>query len=196
MDPAGNQQSRGDGLPRGCGNCLLRRLSAEDLRPFQAYRSDPQAGQFQGWEPLDDAAAAEFLARMAHAEMFVPGVWQQLGIATPEEALLIGDIGICLSGNGRQAEVGITLNPDWQGHGIATAAFAGALDLVFERTSAERVVAITDSRNTPSIRLLERVGMARTKVYQTRFRDAPCVEIEFTLSRPAGVLKPAEVPSR
>jgi RimJ/RimL family protein N-acetyltransferase len=132
VDPIHNQQERDDGLPRGGGNCLLRRLSAEDLLLFQAYRSDPEVGRYQGWEPMDDAVAA----------------------------------------------------------------FTGAIGLVFERTAAERLVAITDSRNTPSIRLLERVGMVRERSYQTRFRGEACVELEFSLSRGAVVLKTDEVHAR
>lgn len=196
MEATGNLQSRDDGLPRGCGSCLLRRLCSADLLPFQAYRSDPQVGQYQGWEPMDDAAAEDFLVRMAHARMFVPGVWQQLGIATCDESRLLGDIGICLSEDGAQAELGITLHPDWQGRGVATAAFVGAIGLVFERTAAEKVVAITDSRNSASIRLLERVGMTRVRSYQTRFRGEACVELEFSLQRPTTALNTDEARPR
>jgi hypothetical protein len=45
-------------LPGG----LLRRLRTSDLAAFQAYRSIPEIGRFQGWSPMSEAEAVAFLA--------------------------------------------------------------------------------------------------------------------------------------
>ena len=46
---------------------VLRRLVAADLPAFQQYRSDDELGRYQGWSPMSDADAAEFIARMGAA---------------------------------------------------------------------------------------------------------------------------------
>ena len=52
----------------------------------------------------------------------------------------------------------------------------GALDLLFEHTAVARIVAVTDARNTPSLRLLERVGMIRIATQAALFRGQACIE--------------------
>jgi hypothetical protein len=87
-----------DPLPIATPRTVLRRLSTDDLHDFQAYRTDPEVGLYQGWVPVLGAQALAFLARMRRAPLFVPGEWAQIGIALrPGAALetpLIGDIGI------------------------------------------------------------------------------------------------------
>ena len=61
------------GLPCPLPGARLRRLRAEDLAAFQAYRAIPELGRYQGWTPQSDADAATFLANMAQAPMFTPG---------------------------------------------------------------------------------------------------------------------------
>lgn len=72
---------------------------------------------------------------------------------------------------------------DSQGRGLATVAVKEAIALVFERTPAQSVVGITDSPNSPSIRLLERVGMRKLDTRDAGFRGEPCVEFVYSLSR-------------
>ena len=52
-------------LPRAFSGGLLRRLRPSDLAAFQAYRSIPELGRFQGWSPMSEAEAAAFLAETA-----------------------------------------------------------------------------------------------------------------------------------
>lgn len=47
-----------------------------------------------------------------------------------------------------------------------------------------RVVGITDDRNLPSIRLLERAGMSLVGKAATVFRGEPCVEATYAIARP------------
>jgi hypothetical protein len=82
-----------------------------------------------------------------------------LGIADRASNALIGDIGLCVSSGEEEAEIGFTLCAQAQGLGLATEAVSEAIDLLFEHTAIARVVSITDVRNLPSVRLLERVHM-------------------------------------
>jgi aminoglycoside 6'-N-acetyltransferase len=160
----------------------LRRLSPGDLADFQAYRRDPEVGRWQGWTPQPDAHALAFLNEMATVPLFQPGEWTQLGIADALTGQLIGDLGIHVSADGREAEFGFSLARSAQGRGIAGAAVRAAVAQVFEHTAVERIHAQTDARNTACIRLLERLGAQLLQRIDTTFRDAPCVELRYQLA--------------
>ena len=74
---------------------------------------------------------------------------------------LVGDIGVNLHENGRQADLGYTLAAAHQGQGLATEAVQRVLDHLFDERGLTRVSAECDVRNTASARLLERVGFRR-----------------------------------
>lgn len=172
-----------DPLPRLAAPALLRRLTVGDLAAFQAYRSDPAVGRYQGWAAMSDAEATAFLCEMQDAELLVPGTWSQIAIAEPTSCALVGDIGLCLARDGGEAEVGFTLSPLARGRGLATAAVRAAIQMVFQQTPAARVVGVTDARNTPSIRLLERLGMRCLASRDAVFRGEACIECVYAIGR-------------
>lgn len=172
-----------DFLPRSAGAALLRRLAPADLPAFQAYRHDVELGRYQGWVPVPDADAREFLRHMGEAPLLQTGTWCQIGIARADDEVLIGDIGLLLSGDATRLEIGFTLARDAQGRGLATAAVREAIAMVFAHTAAQRVVGICDVRNLASIRLLERVGMTRTESRTVISRGESCREHVYALDR-------------
>jgi len=172
-----------DPLPRIAGDVVLRRLAASDLPAFQAYRSDPLLGKYQDWTVKTDAETEAFLIRMSAVKLLQPGEWSQIGIANLDGLGLIGDIGLFLRSEGHDAEIGFTLRRESQGRGIGTAAVREAIGLVFEQTNGDRVLGIVDARNLASIRLLQRVGMHMAESRTVMFRDEPCLEHIFAISR-------------
>jgi RimJ/RimL family protein N-acetyltransferase len=54
---------------------------------------------------------------------------------------------------------------------------------VFEHTAVQRVIAITDARNAPSIRLLERLGMTLMQSRAAVFRGEACIEHHYGMAR-------------
>ena len=162
---------------------MLRRLAVSDLAAFQAYRHDVVLGKYQGWSAASDAEAKSFLAEMNASELLRPGTWSQIAIADPASQALLGDIGLFLSSDGRHAEIGFTLRRELQGRGVATAAVREAINLVFEHTKAQKVLGITDTRNLPSIRLLERVGMHKAESRPAMFRGEACLEHVYVVLR-------------
>ena len=172
-----------DPLPRLVNGVILRRLAPSDVAAFQAYRSDAELGKYQGWSAVPDAEALAFLERMRAVELFRPGEWSQIGIATSTDPALIGDIGLFLSSDARHAEVGFTLRREFQGRGIATIGVAESVKLLFAHTTAEHVLGITDARNQPSIRLLERLGMRKAESRSAVFKGENCLELIYSLAR-------------
>lgn len=170
-------------LLRECPLGRLRRMHPRDLAAFQAYRSLPELGRYQGWLPMSDAQALAFIQQAHQAALFTPGHWVQLGIADPQTDALVGDIGLHLSEDGATGEVGFTLQPTAQGRGLATQAVGEALQFFFTATRAARVLGITDERNLPSIKLLERLGFAFIESRQVVFRNEACTERVYALAR-------------
>ncbi len=172
----------GDPLPWRAARVTLRRLRADDLARFQAYRGDPDVGRYQGWEPTTDADAGAMIAGMATAPLPTLGDWVQIAIADAETDALIGDIGLHVSASGEEAEVGITLAPHAQGRGLAEEAARALIAGLRSATAVRRLVGITDARNAASVRLLERLGMAFEAEEETMFRGQPCLERRYALA--------------
>jgi RimJ/RimL family protein N-acetyltransferase len=170
-------------LPRSAGAVTLRLLRADDLRAFHAYRQDPVVGRYQGWAPMSATEAAVFIQQMSKVASLRRGEWTQLAIARTEDDALVGDLGIHVAEHGDHAEIGFTLAPTQTGRGYASVAVAAAIDLLFERPEIEQVVGITDARNTPSVAVLERVGMRRTAIRETVFKGEPCTEWTYARTR-------------
>lgn len=170
-------------LPRHFPGGCLRRLHPSDLDAFQAYRGIPELGRYQGWSPMSEAEGLTFLTEMEVATLFQPGQWVQLGIADPRTDVLVGDIGLYLSDDSQTGEVGFTLAPSAQGRGIASAAVREALQLFCTATPVAQIIGITDTRNTPSVRLLERLGFECRETRHAVFRGEECTERVFVLPR-------------
>ena len=116
-------------------------------------------------------------------DLFAPNQWCQIGISDKATDKLIGDVGICVKKDGEVGEIGFSLRAESQGDGLAFEAVSLCLQLLFEQTSLDRIQGITDSRNEPSIRLMERLGMRRLESIETEFRGLPCIEFLYSISR-------------
>jgi RimJ/RimL family protein N-acetyltransferase len=172
-----------DPLPRGRNRIVLRRLTIADLDAFQTYRRDPRIGLYQQWEPQSDDQALRFINDMRDVVLFPPGRWVQLGIADRRTGALLGDVGICVAATMETAEVGFTLSMPAQGVGYGTEAVREAIGLIFDYAPVMQVRAVTDTRNTSSVRLLERVGMHRLDTVASMFRGNACTEYIYGITR-------------
>jgi ribosomal-protein-alanine N-acetyltransferase len=140
-------------------------------------------GRWQGWTPQADEQALAFLKEMATIPLFQPGQWTQLAIADARSDALIGDLGIHVSADGREAEFGFSLARAAQGRGIATTAVRAAIAMVLEQTAVQRIHAQTDARNTACIRLLERLPARLTARITAEFRGEACIELRYELAQ-------------
>lgn len=170
-------------LPHTGERIRLRKLRPSDFRVFHAYRSDPDVARLQGWEPMSEDEAMQFLREHGPNAGLEPGEWTQLGIATAADDRLIGDIGLWLAEDGRWAEFGISLHPDFQHQGYAAEALNALLGLLFAHTSAQRAVAASDVRNTACLRLLERLGMRLVRTAQAEYKGEVCTEHVYAIER-------------
>lgn len=92
------------------------------------------------------------------------GHWIQLAVAEAETDTLIGDVGVFLSKDGSEAEIGVTIAPGHQRKGHASRAIQLATQLVFDLTEASVVKAWADAKNTASRMMLQKAGFTFTSM--------------------------------
>lgn len=139
---------------------VLRGLQLSDANALFKYRSLPEVYKFQGWKPQTLKEVEAFITEKISKAPNIPDTWYQLGVIIKETEELIGDVGVHFIGpEDKQAEIGYTLNPEYQGKGYATEAVWGVLNYLFTTLKKHRITASLDPRNEKSIALVERIGM-------------------------------------
>jgi len=140
---------------------VLRRFRESDAETLAAYRTDPDVARYQSWTtPVTIAAARATVASFAAGDPGRPG-WFQYALERTEDRTHIGDLGVDLHENRRQAQLGFTLAPAYQGRGYAGEAVRAVLDHLFRVRGLHKVSAECDARNAASARLLARAGFTR-----------------------------------
>ena len=136
---------------------LLRRLIPADAAAIAAYRSRPDVARYQSWETYTREDADRLVAAQQSVVPNTPGTWLQLAIVADR---VIGDCGLHFL-DARQVELGVTLDPAYQGQGYATEALRAVLGYLFGTLGKHRVTATTDAKNTAAAALFARLGFRR-----------------------------------
>ncbi|MEU8525761.1 MULTISPECIES: GNAT family N-acetyltransferase [Streptomyces] len=160
----------------------LRRFHPRDVPDFAAYRSDREVARYQNWDfPLPLASARRLVDEYARRDPTRPG-WFPYAIELKEDERLVGDIAVNRHPGGAKAELGFSIARARQGQGYASEAVRGVLAELFAQ-GLRTAVAECDVRNTPSARLLERLGFtfAREHSFFEREKRAHITLSEFTL---------------
>ena len=130
----------------------------EDWEEFRRLTSDPLVVRYiTTGEPWPDERVKEFVARQIEN-------WEKQGICLwkilPKDGdTLIGICGLQRLPEGPDVEIGWWLAPSHWGRGLATEAARHALAYGFEVSNFERIVAIAQSANRDSLRVMEKLGM-------------------------------------
>jgi RimJ/RimL family protein N-acetyltransferase len=138
----------------------LRRLTEADAPFIMALLNDPDWIRFIGdrkVRSLDDARAYLRRAPLAMYERMGFGMYLA---ERREDGAPVGLCGLVKRDALEDVDVGFAFLSAYRGRGYALEATAAALAHDTERHAIKRVVAITLAENGPSIRLLERLGLA------------------------------------
>lgn len=145
---------------------LLRRALPQDADAVWRYRSLPVVAEFMTALISD---SAEFAVYFSDADRLARTVVVEIA---DEPRAVVGDLMVRVQdawsqtevvdrARGTQAEIGWAFHPDHQGRGYATEAVRELLRVCFEDLGLHRVEALCFAANTPSWRLMERLGMRR-----------------------------------
>jgi RimJ/RimL family protein N-acetyltransferase len=155
--------------PRRTERLTLRPALTADLPAVFAIRSRAEVAQ---WMPDHPTSYDDWLLRLGRTGAVDRMLVMEL------DGTVIGDLYINVEdawaqvevkdvGKRAQAEIGWCLSPDHQGQGYVSEAMAEVVRLCFEEIGVRRVVANAFADNTPSVRVMERLGM----VCEGRFRS-------------------------
>ncbi|MFA6583170.1 MAG: GNAT family protein [Elusimicrobiaceae bacterium] len=147
---------------------LLKTVQLADAEAIFAYRSLPEIRKYQGNGLASMQAIISLIKSTNAIKPDTPGTWYQLGIIQKQSGIVLGDMGIHFIEN-RQAELGYTLAPQYQGYGYASEAVVCVMDYLFGKLGKHRIITSTDPKNKKSIRLLERIGLRQEACFKKSF---------------------------
>ena len=147
---------------------VLRPLERGDAGALHAYQSREDVARYHFWEPRSLADIHEKLDDWTKMTSMVEGNTLACAICRFPSGDLIGDISLRVTDTeAGQAEIGFSLNPDYQGYGYAREAAAAFLQYAFDEVGLHRVFGRCDARNLGSWKLMESLGMRR----EAHFRE-------------------------
>ncbi|GAB3264740.1 GNAT family protein [Alteromonas gracilis] len=152
--------------PRRTERLLLRRATAADALSAYAWRSLPEVSDWITRGADDPAAFVEHWADPASLDLTL--LIEYDGAPVGDLMVRITDawaqVEVREAARDCQAELGWTLHPDVWGRGLATEAVAATISICFAELGIRRIEAHCFADNTPSWRLMERLGMRREAI--------------------------------
>jgi RimJ/RimL family protein N-acetyltransferase len=141
---------------------ILRQATLSDAHDIFTYRSNPAIHQFLSSEPKNIGDIEHFISNSAK-KLNEPGTWFQVAIVHKETNKAIGDIGLHFidSEPHQEVEIGYTLSPLFHKQGIATEAVQEIISFLFNKLQKHRIIASVDPLNSPSFRMLEKLGFRK-----------------------------------
>ena len=164
---------------------VLRKLAPSDTEQFFAYRSLPEVYKYQNFVPKKVDDALIFIEKLAR-QINIADSWFQFAICHVADGKLIGDIGVHFLIDSEQVEIGYTLTPSYQRCGYAREAVGALIAWLLGDARKSVIQAWVEKGNSPSIRLLRRLGMKYEReemddgivyiLYSLRFNDGMNVD--------------------
>jgi RimJ/RimL family protein N-acetyltransferase len=139
----------------------LRLLTMDDVDDVWAYQRLPEVARHMLWAARDREESRASVERMtAENELAKDGDYLTLAVTVAGDNTVIGHVELSLlSVEHQQGEIGYIFHPDHQGKGYATEAAREMLRLGFDEMGMHRVIGRCSARNTPSARVMARLGM-------------------------------------
>ena len=140
---------------------IIRPITIDDKNELFEYRSDRETNKYQGWIPTTLSDVETFIGKISK-KINEPESWFQFIIVEKETQNIIGDLGIHFFDNeNKQAEIGCTLNKNFQNKGYATESIKRVIDFLFKDLKKHRIITSIDPGNINSIKLVERIGFRK-----------------------------------
>jgi RimJ/RimL family protein N-acetyltransferase len=150
-------------FPITTSRLCLRPYVPDDLAFLHSMFGRDDVCRYLPWTPMDlEQARAKLEQRVRQTHVETDGDPLVLVAVEIDTERAVGEFMLRLKSlESRQAEIGWSLHPDAQGRGLATEGARELLRIGFDELGLHRIVAGCDSRNTASLRVMERLGMRR-----------------------------------
>jgi len=145
-------------LPITTGRLIIRPFLQADFEAIHAVWSDPAVMALIPSQPYDrEQSRARLTDKLRHQAQHGFSKW---AVTEASSGAVIGECGVHYLEDGPDIELGYKLARAYWGHGFASEAARACLDWALA-ARPERVVAIVDPANTPSARILSKLGMVQ-----------------------------------
>jgi ribosomal-protein-alanine N-acetyltransferase len=144
---------------------LLRDERLEDVDAFLAYRCKETYWRHIPIEPPTPESIAKRTARLLPTQTQVPRTFYMLAAVEKDSGEVIGEATVNALTN-HSAEIGFSFSHARWGRELGTEVASGLLRFGFGHLRMHRMFARVDPSNTPSIRILEKVGMTLEGVHR------------------------------
>lgn len=139
---------------------ILREFRADDFDSLYEYSLDPEIHRFEGVTVPDEAAVRAYLQRALDAQQDDPRTYYLFAVTIRPDDRAIGRIKVKLNNrDGREWEIGWTIQRKYWGQGYASEAAREALSFAFSSLHAHRVIAFCNAHNKASARVMQNIGM-------------------------------------
>ena len=158
------------------GRLVLRPLCTGDLDTCNQYAMDAQTCRYMLFLPNHTSAETRAFLQCCEEN------WRQDPIERFEFAITLDGrhIGaVSLSREEAGMEIGWILNKAYQGQGYALEAARALMDFAENALGCGRIVAHCDTRNAPSYRLMEKLGMRRVGEWPRQYPDGRGLAREY-----------------
>lgn len=132
---------------------ILRPALPDDLDAIHAVLSHPEATRWWSTPPHEN---------IEQSRVWLEGMIANTAAGAADFVVEYQGRVIGKAGCWKAPDVGYILHPDVWGQGLASEALAAVIDHVFATTDHDALTADVDPNNAASIKLLERLGFART----------------------------------
>ena len=138
---------------------LLRRMKASDSADMYDYARRPEVSRYLLWRPHADVAYTRRYLEYLGGRYRI-GAHYEWAVIDKKSDRMIGTCGFARVDTANNcAELGYVLHPDFHGQGIMTEAAERVLQFGFHVLGLNRIEARYMIENTPSRRVMDRLGM-------------------------------------
>ena len=153
---------------------LLRPPRPEDFDAIQAWAGEPENTKYMSWGPNTPSDTAAYIRDCMTDWASAQPKRHEFVLERIEDGAVIGSG--CVATEGPLGELGWILHPGYRHMGYAVEAGRGLLRYGFNGLGLHRIRARCDTRNLPSYRVMERLGMRR----EGEFLNARCTRGEWS----------------
>jgi [ribosomal protein S5]-alanine N-acetyltransferase len=150
-------------------NLILRLLTPDDIPALLTYRLLTEVTRYLSKRPVTAESILDEIEYTRSVPIGTPGYRVRTVIVPKVTNSVVGDCIIKITEEDpQQGELTYALHPAHQGHGYATEAMRAFVGYAFGTLRLHRLTATIFAEHTPSIKVVERLGMRR----EAHFRQA------------------------
>ncbi len=149
-------------LPIATRRLLIRDYIINDTAAVYAYVQDPTYWQFQRPEPPTAPQVDALMQWVVKEQPTTPRLMYFLAAARKDSGEIVGEAVLKITNPmERQGEIGFGVAPRFWKQGLGTEIATATLEAAFQHFKLHRVSGQCSPDNKPSIRIMQKLGMAR-----------------------------------